>query len=97
MASTQVTVGEMALGVATAGRFFTDCKRFFWRSSSDCTFEYANNFVSLPRCSGLEFSYCHYCLLQVAIKVNGLALADGDESFLVGSGLAAKQAALCPT
>ena len=53
---------EVAGSVASAGGTFTDGKRFLWCSSSDCSFEYTNNFVSLPRCRGLEFSYCHFVL-----------------------------------
>ena len=71
----------MTLGVAAAGRFLADCKRFFWRSGSDYTLEYANNLVSLPRCGGLEFSYCHF--LEIAVVINSLAISDCDDGFLV--------------
>jgi len=57
--ATNVPGGEVTFGVAAAGGFLTDCKRFFRRSSSDGTFEYADNFVPLPGSCGLEFSYCH--------------------------------------
>ena len=37
--TTKVASGEMAFVVTTAGGTFTDCKRFFRCSSSDCTFK----------------------------------------------------------
>ena len=85
----------MTFGVAAAGRFLTDCKRLLWRSSSDGSFEYANNFVSLARCGGLEFSYCHF-MLDVAVEVDGLAVGEGDEGLFVGICFAALEAALGP-
>ena len=36
------------------------------------SFEHTNNLVSLPRRSGLEFSYCHF-FLDVAVVVNLLS------------------------
>ena len=85
----------MTLGIAAAGRFFTDCKRFLRCSSSDCTFKYTDNLVSLPRSGGLEFSYCH-CLLYIAEKVDCLAFADGYGHLLPRRGLAAEKTALGP-
>ena len=60
MAASTVTCGEMARRVAAACGALPDCKRLFWCGSSDLSFEHTNNLVSLPRRSGLEFSYCHF-------------------------------------
>ena len=94
MAAAKVAGGQVAFGVTTSGAFFTDCKRFLRRFSSDRSFEHAYNFVSLPRCGGLEFSYCHFILSDIAVKVDSLPFTDGDESFLPAVCLAAEKSAL---
>ncbi len=95
VSATKVTGGEMAFVVATAGGAHTDCKRFFRCCSSDCTFEYTDNFVTLPGGCGLEFSYCH-CCLDVAEEFDGLSVSHCYVGFLPAGGLAFEQAALSP-
>ena len=85
----------MAFGVATSGGFLADCKRFLRCSSSDRTFEYTYNLVSLPRCRGLEFSYCHF-LSDVAVKVDGFTFCDRDKGLLPLVCLSAEKTALGP-
>ena len=95
VATAQVSGGEVAFGVASAAGALTDCKRFLRCSSSDGTFEYTDNFVSLPGGGGLEFSYCHF-MLDVAKEVYGLTVGDVYKGFLPLGCLAAKKAGASP-
>ena len=64
VAATQVAHCHFADIVATARCTLTVNERFFWYGCSNF-FERTNNFVSLARCCGLKFTYCHllfrYC------------------------------------
>ena len=64
MTATDIAHCHFTYMVTTTSRTLSIYKRFFWYRCSNF-FKSTNNFVSLPRCCGLKFTYCHllfkYC------------------------------------
>ena len=91
VAAAAIAGAQLAGAVTSASGALADGKRLFWCGSSDCSFEHTNNFVSLARGGGLEFSYCHF-LSNIAVVVNSLSLGDGYVCLLEGRTLTADDA-----